>query len=276
MIRTRYGKAAFTLIELMVVMAILGVFLIMTAIVSRGAIDINSRTKSRIASERAAAAFLQQFRLDLETRPDRREAQPRIDKHEGNDDFTLLTQRQGYALHSGVANRFTALTGYRIRDHQLERATSGYGFGAGAERPAESSGTLSLSNFADDGAARLPDSAFHRMVPDILRIEFSFVVGDGEKSIIKAAPPADTADLRAVVATIVTLDSDRRRELDDAKLKSIAGEFSDAVDNELPMDAWSQTAAHLSDKLPSLPKSALGQVRVHQGVFRWNPAGILP
>lgn len=276
MTSTRYGKPAFTLIELMVVMTILGIFLIMTAIVSRGAIDINSQIKSRVASERAAATFLQQFRFDLETRPDRREAVPRIDKREGNDDFALLTQRQGYALHAGTANRLTSLTGYRVRDHHLERATSGYGFGTGTERPADSSGTLSLLNFAADGAARLPDSAFHVVVPDILRLEFSFIVKDGEESVLRAEPPKNTADLRAVVATIVTLDADRRRRLDDAKIKSIAGEFHDAVDNELPLDAWSQAADHLFNKLPSLPKSVLAEVRVQQCVFRWSSAGILP
>jgi hypothetical protein len=84
---------------------------------------------------------------------------------------------------------------------------------------------------------------------------------------MRADPPRDQELIEAVVATVVTLDPDRSRMLKEADFRLITTEFRDARDNELPAGEWTETAANLSRKLPNLPKSALQQVRVHQGVF---------
>ncbi len=272
----RYGNAAFTLIEMMVVMAILGVFLSMTGIVSQGAIDMNNRAKSRVSSERNASAFIQQFRMDQEMRLIRTEARPRIEKNKGNDEFSLFTLRQGYALHSSTADRRVSLVGYRIENHQLERAAVGFAFGSDTARPSDASGTLSLKDMPANGPESPPDTAFQTIAPGILRLEFSFLIRENGKSVLRAGPPADLTRIEAVVATLVTLDPYRRRPLDDSMLKSLSAQFPDAEDNEMPMEKWTAIAANLAAQLPSLPKSALTEVRVHHGIFKTLNEGILP
>ncbi len=275
-ISPRYGNAGFTLIELVVTVGILGVFLVMTAVISRGAIDMNGNAKSRIASERGASAFAQQFRMDLEMRVERQEALPRIEKRAGDDRISLLTQRQGYPVGSNAADRGASLVSYRISDGKLERSASGYGFGGGGARPSAASGTLSLLDISADGPAEPATDTYQVISAGILRLELSFLVLKDGKSVIQASPPADRAGIQAIVTTIVTLDPDRRRPLDKAKLDSIAAEFPDAADYETPLEKWSEIAARLTTKQPSLPKSAASQVRVHQAIFPTAGSGALP
>ena len=259
----------FTLIELMVVTAVLAVFLMMTSIVTRNAVDLHGATRTRLATERNAAAFMRQFEADLAQRVTRRESSVRYGKLAGNDNLTLVTQRRGYALHDTTPDRQASLVSYHIRQNMLWRAAGGYGFGKPSDRPAEETGTLALAEIPAIGPAEPADKAFQVIAPGIIRLEFSFLVRDADtgKHLVRATPPDHQDLIDVVVATIVTLDPDRTGMLDAAKLEKIAAAFPDAGDNELPLAKWSAIAARLPRDLPQLPATALQQVRVHQGIF---------
>jgi prepilin-type N-terminal cleavage/methylation domain-containing protein len=270
----RHG--GFTLIELMIVMAILSIFLLMTAVVSREALDMHSATKARIVSERNAAAFMRQFGADIAQRVDRLEARAKIVKEVGNDAISLLTQRQGNTLREVTADRQASLVSYRIERNMLERATSGYGFGTAQQRPDEQAGTLSLVRVPAEGPLAPAAKAFQVIAPGIIRLELSFLVREAGKWVMRAAPPLDQQQIEAVIATVATLDPDRSRMLDENRLRLIGLEFPDACDNELPFAKWSQAAANLSRNLPQVPRPALQQVRVHQGIFTLSNLNPLP
>ena len=269
-------KPAFTLIELVAVMGILTVVLTLTATLSSQAIDLRSATKARIVSERNAAAFMRQFESDINQRIVRREARIRVEKLSGNDELALLTQRPGYPILTDKADRRVALVSYRINRHMLERAASGYGFGTANVRPDEKNGTLALKKIPTEGPAPADERVFQVIAPGVIRLEFTFLVREDEKRVLRAQPPVDQDTIEAVVATIVTLDPDRSRMLDENKFKLIANEFPEAVDDELPGEKWTTAAATLTRKLPALPKSALQQVRVHQGIFLLPNRNSLP
>lgn len=273
---SKNGNRGSTLIELLVVMAILSVFLTMTAVVSKGAIELNGTTKSRAAAERNAAAFMRQFGSDISQRVKRAEARAKIDKHEGNDEISMLTLRQGFALHSTTADRKASLVSYRVEKNMLERAASGYGFGASESRPAEKSGTLALKDISAAGPDEPDSKAFQIIAPGVIRLEFSFLVLESGERVMRAQPPVDQSLIEAVIATVVTLDPERGRVLESGKLELIAKEFPDAADNELPLDKWAAIAADLSTKVPSVRKTALQQVRVHQGLFTLPNRNFLP
>jgi prepilin-type N-terminal cleavage/methylation domain-containing protein len=266
-------RSGFTLIELIVVMAVLSVVLVLTAVLSSQAIDLRGATKARIVSERTAAAFMRQFEADLAQRITRREARTRFDKQSGNDEISLLTQRPGYAIRTQEADRRAALVSYRVNRQLLERAASGYGFGASDGRPDEQAGTLALVQVPLDGPPPADDRAFQVIAPGLIRLEFSFLVREGDTRVVRADPPRDQERIEAVIATVVTLDPDRSRMLDEAGFRLITGEFPDATDGEPPAREWMEIAANLARKLPKLPKPATQQVRVHQGIFKlpnWN------
>jgi prepilin-type N-terminal cleavage/methylation domain-containing protein len=258
---------AFTLIELIVVMGVMSVVLILTAVLSSQAIDLRSATKARIVAGRNAAAFMRQFEADLTQRITRSEARTHFDKQTGNDEISLLTQRPGYSILTKSADRRASLVSYRIERQMLERAASGYGFGSSNARPDEKSGTLALVQVPLEGPPAPDERAYQVIAPGLIRLEFSFLIREGNTQVMRADPPRDQELIEAVVATVVTLDPDRSRMLKEADFRLITTEFRDARDNELPAGEWTETAANLSRKLPNLPKSALQQVRVYQGVF---------
>jgi len=262
-------RPAFTLIELIVVMAILIMVLVLTATISSRAIDMRSATKARIVAGRNAAAFLRQFEADLAQRITRREARAHFDKQAGNDEISLLTQRPGYSLANTAADRRAALVGYRVKRQMLERAASGYGFGDLAARPDEKSGTLALAQVPVTGPLPSADRLYQVIAPGLIRLEFSFLVREGKSRVVRAEPPRDQEQIEAVVATVVTLDPDRCRMLDEGQFRLISAEFPDAIDGELPGEKWTGIAASLARKLPKVPKPATQQVRVYQGVVPW-------
>ena len=257
----------FTLIELLVVMTVLSLFLMMTTLVTRDALDLHGATRSRLVSERNAAAFLRQIDSDIFQRVNRDDAPVKIEKNSNNDEITLVTCRQGYVIHGTKAERRASLVSYRIKQNMLERAASGYGFGSTQERPAENKGTMSLKEIADKGLQNPDAKAYQVIAPAIIRLEFSFLVREDNKNVLRAAPPKDPNQIVALIATIATLDPDRSRMLNETKLGLLAKRFPDAVDNELPTEKWNDIAANLTRLMPDMPRSALQQVRVHQGVI---------
>ena len=259
--------AGFTLLELIVVMAVLSVFLMITAVISRDAVDLHGATKARLNAERDAAVFMRQFEADVAQRVDRLEARVRFEKQVGNDRLTLLTQRQGYALRQIAADRHVAVVSYRVNDNSmLERAASGYGFGSAAARPAEKDGTLALAELPVEGPVQPDNPAFQVIAAGVIRLELSFLVRDADKWVLRCAPPQDQTQIREVIVTVAILDPERSRMLNPGQLKLITGEFPDAVDDALPLARWNEVAASLTHRLPRVPRAALQQVRVYQGV----------
>jgi hypothetical protein len=216
---------------------------------------------------------MRQFEADLTQRIIRREARIHFDKQSGNDEISLLTLRPGYSIRTAAANRRAALVSYRVRRQLLERAASGYGFGAADARPDERSGTLALVQVPVDGPPPPDERAYQVIAPGVIRLELSFLVREGNSRVARADPPRDQDRIEAVIATVVTLDPDRSRMLDQAQFRLITDEFPDATDGKPPGEEWTEIAANLSSKLPKVPKPATQQVRVHQGVFtlpNWN------
>lgn len=276
LIHFKRGRSGFTLIELMVVVAILSVFLMMSAVVSRGAIDLSMSTRSRVNSERNAAAFLNQFGSDVSQRIDREETPANFEKKPGNDEVTLFTQRQGYAIQASVANRSASLVSYRIRNNRLERAASGYGFGSVQQRPSEEAGILALGAIPNAGPTAPVDRAFQVIAEGVIRIEYTFLVRENEKFVLRAGVPTNPSEIEAVITSLVILDPERSRTLDERQLASIADAFPDAVDNALPTDQWKELANNLAPVIPGVRKDLLRHVRVYQGMFTFGNHPSIP
>jgi prepilin-type N-terminal cleavage/methylation domain-containing protein len=260
--------AAFTLVELLVVMAILTLVMTLTTALCGHAINLRDAAKARVVAERSAAGFMRQFESDLTQRVIRREAPVRFEKLPGNDAAALVTLRPGYALRSTAADRGVALVAYRVREHQaLERAACGYGFGSITARPDEGAGTLALAAVPVDGPPLPEERAYQVIAPGLIRLEWSFLVRDGGTRVVRAAPPGNQDLIDAVVVTMVTLDPDRARMLGESEFRTLANAFRDARDGELPGAEWQETANNLVRELPRFPKPPLQHLRVKQGMF---------
>lgn len=264
-------RRGFTLLELLVALAVVGVVLTTSATITSHALSIHRTARSRLDAERTASTVCGQLRGDLAARVRRAEAPVRFTKRPGNDTLTLLTARRGIPLQAPTADRRVTIASYRVADHRLERAAAGLAFGDDpAARPSLDRGTLALLEFPAEGPEPPADDAFQPLAPAVFRLELSFLL-TGTNSKPAAQPPADPADVAAVVVTLATLDPARRRMLDDAQLERLAGRFPDAADGSHPAGRWSEAAASLVRELPDFPREPLQRVRVHQAVYPIPP-----
>lgn len=262
----------FTLLEMMTVLAIVGVVLVSTASISGHALAIHRTARSRLESQRAAGTAFGQLRHDLAARLRRAEAPARFTKHPGDDALTLVTQRRGFPVWSASADRALSIASFRVRDHRLERAAAGLRFGAdAADRPALAKGTLALLELPAGGPEPPGEDAFETLAPGVFRLEFSFLL-DSADSPVRADPPADPRDLRAAVVTVAILDPARRRMLAAAQLDRLAARFPDAEDGELPAARWMEAAASLPARLTDFPLEPLQNVRIRQAMFTFSNA----
>lgn len=265
------SRAAFTLIEMMVVMALLGVILTITVTISTGSTELIGKTRARIAADEIAATTFDQIALDLHQRVVRREATVRLVKRAGgspeggNDELVLLTTRSGYPLLGESADRRVSAVHYRVQQHQLVQAASGYDFGSAGSQPDESNGTLKIFGMPEKGPADLRDGWFETMVPGVIRMEFTVVARNGSERVL-ADPPDDFRDVEALVVSLVVLDPKRTRFLKPQQRDRIAREFPDAVNGTLPLERWTPIERDLANRLPAaeVPRAALRHVRVYQ------------
>jgi prepilin-type N-terminal cleavage/methylation domain-containing protein len=267
------GRAAaatrgFTLIEMMVVLALLGVVLMITVNISNGSLDAIRRTQSQVVMDRIAATTLDSIALDLQQRIVRREATVRVDKHAGNDEMVLLTIRSGYPMVAANPDRRVSKVHYQVKGNRLLHASSGYEFGGPTSEPREEAGRLQLHGVPLDGPTPLPDAWFETLVSGVIRLELSALATSGQQTTL-ADPPLGLRNTEAVVATVVVMDPARTRMLTDEQRARIAREFPDARDGALPFDEWAAIESRLTQRIPAseIPHVALRHLRVYQRVI---------
>ena len=263
------APAGFTMVELLVVMALLAVLLVMTSIFGNRSVALIGDVSSRVATDRIATAAFEQIARDLEGQVIRREVTMRVVKKAGNgdDELVLITRRFGLPTRADEADRRVSTVHYRVTDHILRQGSDGYRFGDSSSRPSEEEGLLDLHGLPELGPDDLDDDSFRTLAAGVLRLEIGFVVRKTDGSTrIEAAEPVAPDRAEALIVSLVVLDPERTRMIDGGQRARIAAEFADAVPGKLVADQWMDTARELAGKSDSLsvPGVALRQVRVYQ------------
>ncbi len=262
-------RRGFTLVELIVAMAIFTVILLLTAQVSNSALTITRSTEARLAAQREASVAAQQLRTDFAQRIQRLDTPVRFEKKAGSDSLVLLTQRLGYS-DGFTPDRAVSIIEYRIETgatqqaaNGLLRASRGIGFGDLTARPALDKGTLALATLPVEGPEELDARHFQMLAPGVIRLELSFLIND-QAMPIRMQAPDDQELIDGVIATLCILEPDHRGGLRDGQLTRIAEQFDDAADGKLPVEDWLQTLDDLPTLLQGFPKAILRHVRVKQ------------
>jgi prepilin-type N-terminal cleavage/methylation domain-containing protein len=244
------GRTGFTLVELLVVIALLAVVLTITVEISRRSLEQIAQTSSRIATDKIATTTFDQISFDLQQRLLRDESTVRVVKRAvdsaedplGNDELVLMTIRPGYPLLATSADRRVSTVHYRVDDHELVQASSGYKFGVAGTPP--NPATLERG---------------------VIRMEYGVIIKGGAGTVTTTIP-ADFNTVESVVITMVVLEPTRSRMLTDTQRERIAKEFPDAVNGTLPLAEWSRIERELIDRIPTseVPRAPLRHVRVYQ------------
>lgn len=264
-------RRGFTLVELIVAMAIFTVILLVTAQVSDSALTITRSTEARLAAQREASVAAQQLRTDFAQRIQRLDTPVRFEKKIGSDSLVLLTKRLGYSDGLGTPDRAVSIIEYRIETGATQQAANGLlrasrGIGYGDDltaRPALDKGTLALATLPEEGPEKLDARHFQMLAPGVIRLELSFLINDKAMP-IRMGAPEDQELIDGVIATVCILEPDHRGGLRDGQLTRIAEQFGDAADGKLPVEDWLQTLDDLPTLLQGFPKAILRHVRVKQ------------
>jgi prepilin-type N-terminal cleavage/methylation domain-containing protein len=265
----RGSHKAFTLVELISVMALVGIILLVAMSVSNSSLDNIRQSRARIAADEIASTAFDQITLDLQQRLARNETIAQIEKNTGNDELILMSTRPGYPPPSptGAYDRRASTVQYRVSDGQLVQAASGCQFGS---TPADA-GTLKLynttGNLADLDATSYP---FLRLAPGVLRMELSALKSSGI-----VASPGNINQSDALIVTLVVLDPARAKMLSSTQWNTIANEFTDAADvessaaplaDQMLFQTWNAKLSTLlqNTSFSGIPRSVLQHVRVYQ------------
>lgn len=299
----RSGPTGFTIIELMVSMAVLTLIVVMMAQV------INNATVATVAAGRNSDSDTQvrcifdRIEADLNCALNRDDVDFYVNKKSGNDEIYFYSVADGYypsgdPAMSGsgrlTARNTDALVGYRLNTGtggDLERLSRGLHWGD----PSPQSGLYTSVAFLplkikDCFSQILGDttnnstnlsSQWDVIGDQVFRFETSFLLTNGVVSQYPSlsgttsggVPTWVRSDVVAVVITLATVDKGTRSMLSStAALQTLAASLQDAADSSpgssTTAEQWVQTiTGSIKSPPPGIPKAVISSVRVYQRYF---------
>ena len=249
-------SAGFTLVELLVAMAILAVILVGTVQITGVAQGSVRWAEKKIAGDSGARQLTALLERDLREMIRRPDAPFDFMVQPGNDALAFLATRAGYARGDTAADRSASLVRYEADpDGRFTRACLGFGY--------EGEDTVPL-----DPAAALPDipDENRQVVSDtVFRVEFEFLVDDGAKVVRQQKAPATLDLLRGIVTTVAVLDPQSRGVLNAGDLPKLTALFDDSRDAETPATDWTATVlANTTRGTSGIPADVFRGVRVYE------------
>ena len=263
------GRGAFSLVEVLVAMAIFLCMAVMVASIVGGVSQIAGQSQRRMSVDGGVRQSLSRISADFSRAIIRSDLPFRIEKKPGNDGLIFLAAAEGYSAGRGIT-----MLGYQVTNASLQR---------GAEATAwTSNGTSALSftsvtNAAASNSYLLIDSSNYEILePDIFRMEVAFLMGDGSiKSTVgtnagsttyiasfASTPRTDSSDvIRAVIVTVAAVDSRARSLMTSSEYTQLAENFSDATAGSDPLTSWK---GYLTNLASGLPQPAREGIRIYQ------------
>jgi len=263
------GRGAFSLVEVLVAMAIFLFMAVMVASITGGVSQIAGQSQRRMSVDGGVRQSLSRISADFSRAIIRNDLPFRIEKKSGNDALMFFAAAEGYSAGRGIT-----MLGYQVTNASLQR---------GAETTAwTSNGTSALSftsvtNAAASNSYLLIDSSNYEILePDIFRMEVAFLMGDGSiKSTVgtnagsttyiasfASTPRTDSSDvIRAVIVTVAAVDSRARSLMTSSEYSQLANNFSDATPGSDPLTAWK---GYLTNSALVLSQPVREGIRIYQ------------
>lgn len=248
--------AGFTLVELLVAMAILAIILVGTVQITGIAQGSVRWAEKKIASDSGARQLTALLERDLREMIRRPDAPFEFQVRSGNDALAFLATRAGYARGDASADRSASLVRYDTDpDGRFTRACLGFGF--------EGEDTVPLD--PDSALPDIPDDNRQIVSDTVFRVEFEFLVDDGSAILRQQKAPAALDLLRGIVTTVAVLDPQSRGVLNDGDIPKLAALFDDSRDAETPATTWTATIlANTARGNSGIPADVFRGVRVYE------------
>jgi len=275
--RWAFGKeGAFSILELLVAMAVFAIVVVVLLSVADSAIRVTSASRLRMSADSASREALGRMAADFSAQLQRKDLPDIVEKRTGNDRMVFHAEVDGYGGVRGISR-----TSYLVSDHpEVVNAVDNFGrmvLLRGVEGVGWESGSQGLLFGSSNIATSVNLGTLDVAASDVFRLEFLFLMADGT---LRATPPTASVGtnmnlLRAwgelsagetvtgVMVALAALDSKSRALLPPNGLETLAGLLPDGVAGT--DDILTQWEGALD--AGNLPHPVLKSVRFYQRTF---------
>jgi prepilin-type N-terminal cleavage/methylation domain-containing protein len=278
----------FTLVELMVTMAILALLVLFVTSLVNSAATITTLGNKRMDADAQARQLLDRMAIDFAQMVKRNDvdlfAKGTVAPNSvggpmaGNDRIAFYSAVPGYYPSTGsqgpvslVAYRVNSLSG-ATAFNKLERLGKGLVWnGVSATNNPVVFMPLTISatwSAATSSSLADPDGNYEIIGPQVFRFEYCYLLkATGSLSI---TPPSDVSGIAAIIADIAVIDAKSKVLLSNTQITSLAGQLSDYAANMVPgqlRNNWQNTL----NTNTTLPRPALSGVRLYERFFYLSP-----
>ncbi len=262
--------SAFTLVELLVSMAVLTLLIVLVAQLTTGATSTTTSSTKRMDDEGQARLVLDRLSLDFSKMVKRSDVDYGFSKTAGNDALSFYAETSGYppaGAPSGTTYRTLSVVGYRIdttgaTPYTLDRGAKALAWGEMTFTPLVS-GNQTQSLVPANSLPVIANADYEVLADQVFRLEFTYLLK--ATSTLAATPPAKISDVAAVVVGVAVLDSRSRGILSAGQLAGLSAKFPDAVDGQDIASLWSPIASNTGNL--GVPPAVASVVRVYQRYF---------
>jgi prepilin-type N-terminal cleavage/methylation domain-containing protein len=258
-------RAGFTLIELVVSMAVLTIMLTMVLQITNSARNAVKLTESKSNNDAIARRAFDRISRDLAQIVIRDDARIEFKSNPGNDQISFLTRAKGFTAAGDAGDRDVSLVSYSIlydatAGERLLRGSCGNLFAVASPAALKLDASLPFSAVSPDNLQLLSNN--------VIRFEVEYLIQGASGVTQEITAPATSQNLRGLVITLVTLDDWGRRAIKPDHLESLTANFTDAATGKQTLKTWSLKRDELAKSgIAGLPKDALQSIRCYQRTF---------
>ena len=215
------ADGAFTILEVLVAMAVFLMMALMVVSLVDGTMRVTSQSQRRINADDGTRQALDRMTADFSHAIVHSNLPVRIEKNTNasNESITFFAKAEGYTTGRGIS-----MIGYRVTTNGLER-------GAEATQWTNSAVGFTTVSAASTNLTylQIADANYETVAPEIFRLEFAFLMGDGATNIavgnistysnnvylasMASSPRTSTNNttIRGVIVGVATLDAGVRK-----------------------------------------------------------------
>lgn len=273
-LRVKGGKGGFTLIEMLVAVAILTMLVVLVAQMVGSVATGTSSSSKHISADDEARLVFDRMTADFAGMVTRPEVNPLWVTNRGNDAFYFYSQAPGlFTNTSSTVNSDSqiALIGYRVTTNGLERLGKGLGWD-----------DLVFATNQSISISTATATEYSAIAPSVFRLEYTLFMKPGSTNSNGTTNGANVHaptnnlgqsmnDVAGVVIAIGILDQASRKITPASTINGWSNDtttFPDAGVTGIPIGSWITNARMLPAS--SLPAAARSQIRVYQRYFPLN------
>lgn len=271
MARTIAREAGFTLVELLVAIAILALVVAFVSRLTNSAASVATQGQKQIDSDSQARQLLDAMALDFVQMVKRVDvdcyAKTATSTQPGNDQIAFYSTVSGYSTLTTTQRSPVSLIAYRVNANtRFERMAKGLVWnGATTDIPIVYWATIAATFPTATTTAADTD---YEEASQVFRFEYSYLLKDG--SLAATLPAAGITAVAAVVVDIATIDDKSRALLKDTttppQIADVASRLTDFAAGMTPgavLGKWQQSLNAITD----LPRPAISGIRLYERFF---------